>query len=399
MQQELQVENQGEVSLANKLLLVPVKVESASITYKKDTVIDDDLANLLVEFPPIKGESINSKEAKLCTNFSEFKKHFGDFSALLEHNRFVHAVSGFFKNGGTRCFVIVINSNGEIKDALEKFEAIDEIAIVAAPGITDSTILSEIDIHCRQTTQDRVAIFDGPEKLDNLEGFEPNKEVSVADKKLTLPAKSDYAALYYPWIQVYDSASNKNINVPPSGHIAGIYARVDSQRGVFKAPANEPIFGALGVAHKISKRHQDGLNSQGVNCIRELNGSILVWGARTWGGKDNGDFQYISTRRLFNYIRESIDEGTQWVVFEPNSPDLWARIRREVTAFLTTVWRSGALFGNTPEEAFFVKCDAETNPPEERRLGKVVAQIGVSVVTPAEFVIFSLSQQTGNGGS
>jgi phage tail sheath protein FI len=400
VQETIDPTQQDEKSLVSQVLISEVKV-SSELKYAKDAIIDVTFADLLVSVTSVQGEALSSKQAKLCTNFSEFKKYFGDFSLYEEHNRLAHAVYGFFKNGGTRCFVIAIQSKNDIGIALNQLEAIDEIAIVAAPGITDSSVLSEIDTHCRQTTQDRVAIFDGPETSDDhSSNFSPGKTLNLsASETLKLPAKSDYAALYYPWLQVYDPASQKTIHVPPSGHIAGIYARVDSQRGVFKAPANEPIFGALGVTDKISKRLQAGLNSQGVNCIRELNGSTLVWGARTWGGDVNGDFTYISTRRLFNYIRESIDEGTQWVVFEPNSPDLWARIRREVTAFLTMVWRSGALFGNTPEEAFFVKCDTETNPPEDRKLGKVTAEIGVSVVTPAEFVIFSLSQQIGSGGS
>lgn len=145
----------------------------------------------------------------------------------------------------------------------------------------------------------------------------------------------------------------------------------------------------------MGKAIQDGLNPSGINCIRNLNGNIRVWGARTIGGDANGDWNYINVRRLFLYLRESIDEGTQWVVFEPNDPSLWAKITRNITAFLTNVWRDGALLGNTPQEAFYVKCDAETNPPEVRELGRVVTEIGVAVVKPAEFVIFKVSQWSG----
>lgn len=166
---------------------------------------------------------------------------------------------------------------------------------------------------------------------------------------------------------------------------------------MFKSPANEPVFGALGLKYAISRPQQDGLNPQGVNCIRDLNGNIRVWGARTIGGDRNGEWKYIATRRLFLFLRESIDEGTQWAVFEANDASLWARITRNVTAFLTNVWRAGALFGATPAEAFYVKCDAETNPPELRELGRVVTEIGVAVVRPAEFVIFRISQWAGPG--
>jgi len=152
------------------------------------------------------------------------------------------------------------------------------------------------------------------------------------------------------------------------------------------------IFGAQNVSQPLSKADQDNLNPKGVNCIRVLNGKILVWGARTVGGDDNADLKYINVRRTLLFLRESIDEGTQWVVFEPNTPALWQQITRNVSAFLTNVWRSGALFGNTPQEAFYVKCDAENNPPELRELGQVVTEIGVAIVRPAEFVIFRISQ-------
>jgi phage tail sheath protein FI len=148
----------------------------------------------------------------------------------------------------------------------------------------------------------------------------------------------------------------------------------------------------------VSRNEQDGLNPEGVNVIRGFDGNIKVWGARTLGGDDNGEFKYINVRRLMNFLRESIDEGTQFVVFEPNSPALWQKIIRTVSAFLTNVWRDGALFGNTPEEAFFVKCDETTNPPEVRELGQVVTEIGVAIVKPAEFVIFRISQLTGSEG-
>lgn len=184
--------------------------------------------------------------------------------------------------------------------------------------------------------------------------------------------------------------------MPPSGHIAGIYARVDSERGVFKAPANEIIRGALDVEKIITKELQDGLNPKGINVIRKFGGSITVWGARTLSVQDP-EWRYINVRRLFLFLRKSIENGTQWVVFEPNDPALWAKITRNVTAFLTNVWRDGALLGNTPQEAFYVKCDAENNPDEVRSQGRVVTEIGVAVTKPAEFVIFRISQWSGSG--
>lgn len=336
-------------------------------------------------------------QVRLCTNFSEFKKFFGDFSTNSGQSLLAHGVFGFFRNGGTSCYVVWLQNEGDIDGALEQFEAIDDIAIVAAPGVTSKAALESINAHCKKLG-DRVAVFDAPLEVE-VNGSLDLSLLDTKNQQKVIPGNSDYAALYFPWIQVFDPATRQNIYVPPSGHIAGIYARVDAQRGVFKAPANETVLGALGLKYDISKARQDKLNPNGINCIRSLNGNIRVWGARTLGGDANGEFKYLSIRRLFNYLRESIDEGTQWAVFEPNAPDLWARIRRNVNAFLLVTWQSGALFGNTPEQAFFVKCDEETNPPEVRDQGQVITEIGVAVVKPAEFVIFRISQSSGEQGS
>lgn len=341
-------------------------------------------------------------QVKLCTNFSEFTKSFGDFSIDPQQQNLAHAVFGFFNNGGTRCHVVRQKSEGDIAlTALIQFESIDEIAIVAAPGITDKAVRSAIVAHCKEATQDRVAIFDSPETVET----NANLDLTLLDPsnpKNSLPNNSDYAAFYFPWIQVSDPATKfQNPTgdgfryVPPSGHVAGIYADVDAKRGVYKAPANQALLGVVGLKYPISKAQQEGLNPQGVNCIRTLNNSILVWGARTIGGDANGEFRYISTRRYFNYLRKSIEQGMQFVVFEPNSPSLWERIKRSVGDFLLNEWRDGALFGDTPKQAFFVKCDAETNPSEVREAGRVETEIGVAIVKPAEFVIFRIQQQTG----
>jgi phage tail sheath protein FI len=337
-------------------------------------------------------------EVRLCTNFSEYKNFFGDFSTDVNHRNLTHAVFGFFNNGGSRCYVARVTAVAGIQAVLTKFEAIDEIAIVATPGITDNSVRGFLDIHCRQTTQDRFAIFDSPEVVETSGNLDTTL---LAIGGSLLPQNSDFVAFYFPWLRVFDPATQiQNPTgtgfqfVPPSGHIAGIYARVDTQRGVHKAPANEPVLGALGLKYGISKAQQEGLNPQGVNCIRDLNGNIRVWGARTMGGDANADLKYINVRRTLLFLRESIDEGMQFVVFEPNTPALWQKIVRNVSAFLTNVWRSGALFGTTVQEAYFVKCDAELNPPEVRELGQVITEIGVAIVRPAEFVIFRISQVT-----
>jgi hypothetical protein len=339
---------------------------------------------------------------KLCTSFSDYRKYFGSFSADPELSKLANAVYGFFHNGGSRCFVAVMASDTDIDAILEQFAAVDEIAIVAAPGIDTPDIRDKIVAHCKVATQDRFAIFDSPKDLqeDDL------TLLTLSNPDNVLPDFSDYAAFYFPWIKVADPAEKTmypkgdgRVFVPPSGHVAGIYARVDNTRGVFKAPANEVVLGALDLRYNISKAQQDGLNPQGVNCIRELNGARKVWGARTIGGNANGEWRYINVRRTMLYLRESIDEGTQWAVFEPNDQNLWAKIKRNVDAFLDIQWRAGMLFGSTAQEAFYVKCDAETNPPELREIGQVVTEIGVAIVRPAEFVIFRISQwQPQQGG-
>ena len=204
-----------------------------------------------------------------------------------------------------------------------------------------------------------------------------------------------YGALYYPWISVANPLGNgESMDIPPSGYMAGIYARSDTERGVHKAPANEVVRGVLALEKQITKSEQDILNPIGVNCIRSFPGrGIRVWGARTLSS--DASWRYINVRRLFNFVEKSIEQGTQWIVFEPNDMDLWARIRRDIRAFMTTVWRSGALFGATPAQAFYVKCDAENNTSDLRDLGQVIIEIGMAPVKPAEFVIFRISQWAG----
>jgi phage tail sheath protein FI len=335
---------------------------------------------------PVKHNAPPAGEPQLITSWESFKRNFGDFHVDNGNKTLAHGVYGFFKNGGTRCWVSRVqnaSNAASVTNALAGFNAIDEIAIVAVPGALGAAIQTAILDHCEKTG-DRFAILDG------------QRETTYTPAKIKGGVRdSNYGALYFPWIQVFDPVTGGNDYVAPSGHLAGVYARVDTERGVHKAPANAVIRGALGVESRLSKADQDGLNPDGINVIRAFNGNITVWGARTLGGDANGEWKYISVRRLFLFLRESIDEGTQWVVFEPNTPNLWAKITRNVTAFLTNVWRSGALFGNTAQEAFYVKCDAELNPPEVRDAGRVVTEIGVAVAKPAEFVIFRISQWGG----
>ncbi|PSN10611.1 phage tail protein [filamentous cyanobacterium CCT1] len=205
--------------------------------------------------------------------------------------------------------------------------------------------------------------------------------------------RSPFAALYYPWIKVLDPRSGKPTLVPPCGHVMGVWCRTDENRGIHKAPANEVPRGILGLAYETNFREQEFLNPRGINCIRKFRDrGHLIWGARTLAQLDDIEWRYISVRRLMSYLEKSIELGTQWAVFEPNDEDLWARVTRTVRNFLERIWREGALFGSTPEEAFYVRCDSELNTPETMKLGLLYIEVGVAPVRPAEFVVFRVSQ-------
>lgn len=278
-------------------------------------------------------------------------------------------------------------------------EAFDDVTMLVAPDLMTSYQAGEIDLKGVQAVQQ--AMIDYCELvrycfaiLDAPPGLTPQE---VKEWRLDVNYDTTRAALYYPWIEVADqSNAGRTRLVPPSGHMAGVYARVDSTRGVHKAPANELVRTTLGLEIKVTKGEQDLLNPLGINCIRSFPGrGTRVWGARTL--TSDPAWRYINVRRLFNMIEESIERSTQWVVFEPNDPRLWGRVRRDVRAFLTQVWRTGALYGSTPDAAFFVKCDEETNPPEARDVGQLVVEIGIAPTKPAEFVIFRIGQWAGPG--
>jgi uncharacterized protein len=333
-------------------------------------------------------------------SWTEFTQRFGD---IQDANQYLaHAVYGFFNNGGTRCWVTRIGAPGDdLERALQQFESVDEIAIVAAPLPPNVAVAAlnaahaALVAHCERM-EDRVAILDSGRDIKD-----DNLVISADDSGIWRPAANPkgYGAFYFPWIEVADplGEAGARVTVPPSGHLAGIYARSDAERGVHKAPANEVVVGALGVRYPVSKILQGSLNPRGVNCIRAFGGTVKVYGGRSLASDPQGDpeWTYLNVRRLVNFLRESIDEGTQWVVFEPNGPELWSKIRRNVSSFLNGVWASGALLGTAPEQAYYVRCDETTNPQEVRDLGQVVAEIGVAVVKPAEFVVFRLSQWAG----
>jgi phage tail sheath protein FI len=240
--------------------------------------------------------------------------------------------------------------------------------------------------HCEQHAN-RMAILDAPPGMTPQQIKEWRSEIAMYD--------SAFAALYYPWIKVENpigTNGDREVFIPPSGHIAGVWARTDETRGVWKAPANDTIRGCLDVERAITQNEQSLLNPIGINCIRPFGTrGIRIWGARTLAS--DTDWRYINVRRLFNMVESTIMEGTQWAVFEPNDVTLWEGVTRTLTGFLRGLWSAGALFGTAAEQAFYVKCDAETNPPQSIDEGKLIVEVGLAPVKPAEFVVFRISQQ------
>ncbi len=360
-------------------------------------------------------------------NWTAFAQRF--IGGATQGTHLASAVYGFFQNGGSRCYVVNVGPGGSLTGTARRptgltlLEAIDDVSIVAAPGFTDAVSHAAIAAHCEHPLlQDRVGIVDLIEEVDDVnrllevatsgvpeskkpagaapadapedDASGPATARTPADAGGALPPISPdgYIAAYHPWLVVKDPVTGTLVTAPPSGHVAGIWARVDATRGVHKAPANTVVAGATDLVTRVSRSDQELLNPMGVNCIRYFSGEgILVWGART-RAPEASPFRYVNVRRLTNMIKESVLDGTRWAVFEPNHHPLWSALRRDANAFLMNVWRDGALVGRTPEEAFFVKCDEETNPPEVRDAGMVVTVIGIAPVKPAEFVVFKLMQ-------
>ena len=356
-----------------------------------------------VGMAPNPGARVN--EAVAINGWQRFKDEFAPNGS--QSTPLANAVYGFFRNGGSRCYVVntgksdAIAGNGR---GLDRLAPIDEIAMIAAPGKTDAASYDAL-LTAAEGPGDRFAILDAPQRVDDVEQL---TRVAVVDGGGGKPAEGGgagqkpglrwrdsergFGAGYFPWIRVRDALDpDKIVSVPPSGHVAGIYARTDVEKGVHKAPANTIIRGAVGVDQTLIKADQEVLNPAGVNCIRLFSrDGTLLWGARAASAAPT--WRYVPVRRFFIMVEKSIERSTRWAVFEPNDRPLWKRIRRDVGNFLTLLWRQGALMGATPEQAFFVKCDEETNPPEVIDAGQLVIEIGMAPVKPAEIVVFRIGQ-------
>lgn len=270
------------------------------------------------------------------------------------------------------------------RTGIQAFVDNDVVSILAAPGVTDPNVQLSLVAHCENLAS-RFAVLDMPRDARKIQDMVNHRNIF----------DSTYAALYHPWLTVFDPLDKRNIAIPPSGSMVGIYARSDNTRGVHKAPANEVVRSCVGLDVQFNKGEQDLLNPKGINLIRAFPGmGIRVWGART--ASSDGSWKYINVRRLFIFIEESIKANTSWAVFEPNDEVLWIRVQRTIEIFLLNLWRNGSLLGSSPDEAFFINIGRSTMSQDDIDNGRLICVIGVAPVKPAEFVIFRITQKTGD---
>ncbi len=323
-----------------------------------------------------------------------------------------YAVDSFFLNGGRKAYIVrivsddtaqapagVLSQDGDVEDDLNSAADIQKglavlkgyegISLVTAPGADSKEDQQALIDHC-EAERYRFAILDSAKDADIN---------AVLGQRQELDSQKGFAALYYPWISMADPATNNSVTVPPSGAIAGFYARTALERGVHKAPVNEVINGATGLSCTVSKAEQDRLNPAGINVIRSFPGrGFRVWGARTVSSDPL--WKYVNVRLLFNYIEESVDRGTRWAIFEPcNDEKLWARLTQCISEFFVRVWKDGALMGDRPEEAFFIRCDRSTMTQADIDSGRLILVIGIAPIKPAEFIIFRIALQAGGGAA
>lgn len=325
------------------------------------------------------------------------------------------AVRGFFGNGGASCYVVPADASAADREAaltaaIDSLAAVGDFDLLAVPDAMRLCPRTNPDtpVLCLGASPDndaavrvqRHALAHCAEHNDRfavLDALPDRTTATVLTQRdaLTLgQADPVNAALYFPWIQVFDQTTQALRSVPPCGHVAGVYARTDARVGVFKAPANEEVLGAINLEMNVDNQSQDGLNTRGVNCLRAFAGrGIRVWGARTLAA--DALWRYVNVRRQFLTVNRWIELNMAWASFEPNAPRLWVRISRELGGYLETLWRAGALKGDARDDAFYVKCDEETNPAETREAGRVVTEVGLALAAPAEFVVVRIFHRAG----
>lgn len=327
----------------------------------------------------IRVEHIVGEEEPVETPFARIA---GDGSKTSVNVSFAGGSDGGVDSLSAADFIGADHGAGK-RTGIQSFVDNDMVSIIAVPGVTDPNVQLNLVAHCENLAS-RFAVLDMPvdaRKIDDI----------VAHRQFF---DSDYAGLYHPWLTVFDPLDKRNIAIPPSGSVMGIYARSDNERGVHKAPANEVVRACVGLDCNFNKGEQDILNPKGVNLIRAFPGmGIRVWGART--ASSDTTWKYINVRRLFIFIEESIKANTNWAVFEPNDETLWVRVKRTIEVFLTNLWRNGSLAGTSVDEAFFVNVGRTTMSQDDIDNGRLICVIGVAPVKPAEFVIFRITQKTG----
>jgi hypothetical protein len=344
----------------------------------------------LTEAKDATGRDIRVNEPKLLKLWPQFEQFFGHPAS---GSYLAHAVRGFFENGGRLCYVVPLQNNQQeaLKQGLAAIESLDTVDLVCAPDIMQSPESDRVEMqklvleHCDKMG-DRFAI------LDSLSQKATISEILEQRNQLQSYKDANNGALYFPWIKV----ANNGDWIPPCGHIAGIYAQSDRALGFPQTPANYPLEGVLALTVNLSHNDLNTLNPEeqpGINCLRVLKGrGIRIWGGRTLS--QNSDWRYINVRRLFLTVYRWIERNLADVAFEPNDSRLWIRIERELTTYLQSLLQKGALKGNTPQEAFYIKCDGEINPPEMRDAGTVVTEIGLAPTIPNEFIVVRLIHGT-----
>lgn len=346
-----------------------------------------------------------ARTPRALSSFAEFERVYGGLAVLSltpKTNFVAHAARVFFDEGGRKLVIARVKpatrwrspTIADWQDALDALARLPEVSIVAAPGSTEQgqlagEIQTRLLAHAESSQAYRFAVLDVPQGKTPLEALDYRKNFD-----------SQAAAIYYPWVSVAPAAAVSGPTAspaasvfPPSGFVCGIYVRTDLERGVFKPPANEIIRSAVGLERQFNIANQETLNSGGVNCLRHFPGrGYRVWGARTLSA--DPEWKYVNVRRYLTYLEQSIVQGTPWVAFEPNAANLWAKVKSVVSDFLHSEWTAGALAGDMPQHAFFVRCDPTTMTQDDLSAGRLICQIGVAVVRPSEFAILRFTWMT-----